>query len=581
MKNKHRVIITMVLVAMIIGLLAGCNGGTTTTTGTSGTTAGTTKSTTTSAGTTTTGAAGPVTAAGTFPIVEEPVALKVFYVPTAFIEDMNTNKATLWLEEKTNIDLEFETTTQADGATKLSLLLATNSNMPDIFLTSYASAAVVGAYGSQGVILQLDDLIEEYGFNCKKLWDKMGEGAQSKCASYDGHYYYLPRYAISFHGSADQKLWINNSWVEAVGMSLPTTTEEFYNLLKAFKEQDANGNGDVNDEIPFICTADGWNQSVPLFLMNSFVFSNGLGDLYLEDDGVVHASYYEDGWREGLKFYNKLYAENLLDEESFVITSEQAKALASDPNGNRIGCFPGGYSLGIIAQESEDVFDYVAVEPLTGPTGLKQTPSTSMNPSCWFYISASTEYPEAAFRLGDALMFDLPEMLDAGDYEWMNFMYGPEGEGWRKAKPDELGLSGEPASYTWVFKWGDTMNLHWYENYNCYMPIEYKNYMAISAAEGYDLEKVLYDETMDKYHVYRTYKKMPPLSMSEEEIAESSEVSTALSTYRGESMSKFVTGVLDPSSDTDWNAYITELENIGVKRYIELNQQAYDRQYGG
>ena len=33
-------------------------------------------------------------------------------------------------------------------------------------------------------------------------------------------------------------------------MGVPQTTDELFDVLTAFKEQDANGNGDPNDEIP-------------------------------------------------------------------------------------------------------------------------------------------------------------------------------------------------------------------------------------------------------------------------------------------------------------------------------------------
>ena len=53
------------------------------------------------------------------------------------------------------------------------------------------------------------------------------------------------------------KLWINTQWLDNLGLEMPTTTEEFYQVMKAFKEQDANGNGDLNDEIPLSTVTSG------------------------------------------------------------------------------------------------------------------------------------------------------------------------------------------------------------------------------------------------------------------------------------------------------------------------------------
>lgn len=49
--------------------------------------------------------------------------------------------------------------------------------------------------------------------------------------------------------------FINKAWLDRLGMEMPTTVDEWYEVLKAFKEQGANGNGDPNDEIPLTGSA--------------------------------------------------------------------------------------------------------------------------------------------------------------------------------------------------------------------------------------------------------------------------------------------------------------------------------------
>ena len=68
----------------------------------------------------------------------------------------------------------------------------------------------------------------------------------------DGNIYSLP----SFYDPAllsmliGTPIWINQEWLDQLGMKEPQTTEEFYAYLKAVKETDLNGNG-KHDEIPF------------------------------------------------------------------------------------------------------------------------------------------------------------------------------------------------------------------------------------------------------------------------------------------------------------------------------------------
>ena len=52
------------------------------------------------------------------------------------------------------------------------------------------------------------------------------------------------------------KIWINQTWLDNLGLDVPTTTEELYTVLKAFKENDPNGNG-IQDEYPLV-GGTGW-----------------------------------------------------------------------------------------------------------------------------------------------------------------------------------------------------------------------------------------------------------------------------------------------------------------------------------
>lgn len=65
----------------------------------------------------------------------------------------------------------------------------------------------------------------------------------------DGHIYTLPGKKPLRPKGCDTP-FINKAWLDRLGLEIPTTVDEWYEVLKAFKEQDANGNGDPNDEIP-------------------------------------------------------------------------------------------------------------------------------------------------------------------------------------------------------------------------------------------------------------------------------------------------------------------------------------------
>ena len=517
-----------------------------------------------------------LTAPGEFPIVKESVTLKVFYSPPTYIVDMKTNDATVWLENKTNVKIDWQLAASTEAGEKLNLLLATNSeaDMPDVFLTGM-SRAQAEAYGSQGVLIPLENLLADNSINYNALFVHNSK-LQSQMNSFDGHTYFLPRYYESVHIRHTQKMWMNMEWLDNLNLSVPTTTDEFYTVLKAFKEQDANGNGDTSDEIPYIAH-NGWAAGPLNFLMSSFVYSNvDSHKLYLEDGNIV-AAYAQEGWREGARYYKKLFDEKLLDNECFSLTQEQAKALGADTKGNRIGCTAGG-TISVFDMTDPEIFKYETISPLKGPTGLQQAPLEFYNPTPYFTITSYCENPEVAIRWADCQAIDVVAELESGSYDWLTFWYGPEGTGWRKAEASETGFTGKIAYFKQLFNWGDTLNYHWYENFLINMKEPWKEMMVATVAEGvYDQEAILYHSTVDNYYPYSVDKTIPVLSFDPDSAAEVAELVENLSTYYNEAFTKFVRGEM--SLDKDWEAYLKELDTIGLPRLLELYQAAYDRTY--
>ena len=48
----------------------------------------------------------------------------------------------------------------------------------------------------------------------------------------DGHYYQMPNAAQDNHGYVGNKAWIYKPWLDKLGLALPVTTDDFYNVLR-------------------------------------------------------------------------------------------------------------------------------------------------------------------------------------------------------------------------------------------------------------------------------------------------------------------------------------------------------------
>ncbi|MAS33738.1 MAG: ABC transporter substrate-binding protein [Anaerolineaceae bacterium] len=513
-----------------------------------------------------------VTPAGEYPITTEPVTLKVLIQGHAIVEDFRTNAFTEWYMEKTGVQLEIEVTPPASGGgmnEALSLVLA-SGDLPDIILGFDIPLSTLSVYGSQGLFLPLNDLIDQYGFHIQEVY----EGSplvEPLIMSPDGNIYGLPQVNECYHCYYSQRLYINQQWLDNLGLEMPQTTEDFFNVLVAFKEQDANGNGDPNDEIPFAAAATGGNTNLDGFLMNPFVYSEQFNNRYLMmEDGVIAPAINTEGWREGLRYLNQMYQAGLFGEESFTQEHTQMRQLIENESAALLGALPAHNPSVFASIAGERWKEYTAVPALEGPSGLRQAaynPYAVSSGRC--VISANTAYPEIAFRFCDGF-YDREATLRS--------VFGLPDEQWRWAEDGEIGLNGEPAIWRRLSTFGELQNVHWAQVNPSYRP----NHLRLGEAQRgpEDLEVRLYSETKERMEPYARPlgDVIPPLSFTLEQATELADLELSLEDYIRQMEAEFVLGRAD--LDSGWDAYVSTLDTLGLARWVEIHQEAYDTQFG-
>ena len=99
----------------------------------------------------------------------------------------------------------------------------------------------------------------------------------------------------------------------------------------------------------------------------------------------------------------------------------------------------------------------------------------------------------------------------------------------------------------------------------------------VGTGDGNSLSEILYQETRDKMEPYQADPQMivPPLIFDEDVSVEIVDLESNLGTYVKEMIARFITG--DADIESEWGSYLTELEKIGLPRYIKLVQEAYDK----
>ncbi|UUZ85261.1 extracellular solute-binding protein [Paenibacillus sp. P26] len=214
------------------------------------------------------------------------------------------------VEEKTNVHVDWQMN-DANGFKEKKNLMFASGDLPDAFYGHYIlETDEVVKYGYQGLFIPLEGLIDKYAPNFKKILDENPDYKKDLTAP-DGHIYSPPTVDDTYPKSKDA-LFINKKWLDKLGMPPPTTPDEFYKTLKAFKDNDMNGNG-KKDEVPFSFRVHAITGIYSMY--GSFGPLDKQDHIIMKGDQVVYTAVQPE-YKEATKYFNKLFAEGLVDQES-------------------------------------------------------------------------------------------------------------------------------------------------------------------------------------------------------------------------------------------------------------------------
>lgn len=333
------------------------------------------------------------------PIVNEPVTYEIA-AQTRKNKNFKDLEYFQKLEEATNVQINWLMTAKDAWAEKKSLLFASNS-LPDAFYGQEILTNVdVIKYASQGMLIPLEDMIDEYMPNLKKILDENPQYRKQITAP-DGHIYSLPT-INELNPTTHDKWFINKTWLDNLGLEVPTTKEELEQVLLAFKNEDANGNGDPNDEIPFTfryTTSEPYNRQQGL--QSVFGTFGQLDDIYhfIVKDGEVVYTPTTEPYKEAISYFHQLYADGVIDQEVFTHDMSVYCAKIQDPN-KIVGMFL-GWSRSATATNNKE--DYIPLAPLVNSDGKQiwRTVDAKMISKNSFSITSKAQHPEVLMRWMD------------------------------------------------------------------------------------------------------------------------------------------------------------------------------------
>jgi len=230
-------------------------------------------------------------------------------------DDINNNPMT----RKTEEDLGIKINTSLLGGdassynTKLRLSLTGTEELPDVF-AAY-DTQIISDLIESGRLRAIDDDIEKYmPYRLKEIYDQFPETFYP--VTKDGKTYGI---AVAPTFEDTQVMIIRQDWLDNLGLEAPTNMEEFENVIRAFTEDDPDGNG-IDDTYGFTYQGNGiynvgWVSEVsPLFSANTGKFLPGIWQE--NENGELEYGSVQEGNRKTLEKMAEWHANGYLFQEA-------------------------------------------------------------------------------------------------------------------------------------------------------------------------------------------------------------------------------------------------------------------------
>ena len=503
------------------------------------------------------------------------VVLEIGVLGNANVISFTDNAYTKWLEEQTGYKLKFYEfpATSADAKSVLSTMVV-DQKMPDIVWNVSLAEGVISDYGEDGYFIDLKPYFDDKEGASKIFWERFALLSEEEQESNlrritdpeSGAIYSVPRIEQSLIDPMKYQVWINQSWLDELNLEAPTDPDSLYNVLKAFK--DAKG----DSIIPMIGLEGGLGSSVTNWIINMFTYCNGDRVWNADANGKLYLPHTTDEYREALIFINKLVKEGLLSPMTWTAKSAELKSITAQ-SPSMVGVFVGHLTLHV-TQEAETLYDYVPLNCF-GNAILSENLNSRAT-----YITADCE----AKGLADEA-FNLLMVMTSKEGS-MRMRYGEYGVNWTDADAGTKSFLGLDAEIK-ILKdpWATQQQATW-GSINSTILINAEgevNQIDESTMTEWQLykNKIVAEQMTNFYAANENNDKIAPISAlvyTEEEDEYINQIRSDCSGVLSKARSEFCNGVQDPTDDAAWEAYVKQLETLGIDKWMELAQTIYDRQ---
>lgn len=499
----------------------------------------------------------------TMPITTENITLEVYdgFPPAArqlytTMADTDLVKAIM---EETGITIEFVHIPEGeDGHVFLNTMIASDS-LPDIVRGDFDNypGGAAGAM-NDGVIINATDLINEYAYYYNAILDEQGAEVRRMVMDDEGRY--------RFFGHSFQTEYMNGTpgfgfiarkdMIEEMGIEkLPVTFDEFEVMLDGFLEKG------ITPWAPSFST-ESYTNHAPV----ASAFGVRHNDFQLRDGKIVFSRTLPE-YKDYLAKMNEWLNKGYYTMDAFTDSEEDSQKK-----------FQAG-SVGLTQTYSDDVITYQSVGQAADPnfkvTGLS-LPRVNAEDVLTTYNGVNVLDPGTQ---GKFITHSCEHPVEA--VRFIDYLYRPETRmmcSWG-VNTDERTIWEEDAdgNRSWSSFMTDNPEVDFETNSDRY------TYRAFTEMTDENMQKIKYGtpEVQQAWEqwIYNANKSdiMPAeayFTYTSDEMKETAALMSEISTFSDEMVAKFIAG---QESLDNFDAFVEQLEAMGISRVCEIKQSAYDK----
>lgn len=471
----------------------------------------------------------------------------VLTVWSASLSSNDLSDTSLGINWQKNTGAKIEFIQPMNGSQEALSVLMASGDLPDIMIANlYNEPGGVSKFADDGVIIPLNDYMEEYAPNLTKYL-KEHPDIDKMVRSDDGNYYSFPFIRGDERLASSCGLAVRKDMLDKAGLDVPETIDEWHTALQAFKNQGASA--------PLSYDLGYWEQ-----YMSIFTGAYGTkADFYMKD-GEVKYGYLEPEMKEALTTFNQWYKEGLIDKNIVKVADLDANILNSQTGAS---CMWAGSGIGKYMNamaEKNSSFELVAAP---NPVLNKGDRSEFGGKEQLYNVNNNAFITTACTNIELAMRF-----LDYGysDEGHMFFNFGTDGESYNL-------VDGYPQYTDTILKPdGKTVS-------------EAMNEYFLASSSGPFVQDYRYieqyyqlDQQKDALDVWSETdapaRNVPKVSFTAEESQRLSTIMSNVQTTADEMLFKFIMGI-EPLDNYD--NFINKIKQLGIDEAIDIYTVAVER----